>query len=89
VSLISAASSTSDPLNGLFSYGVLGIIFVLIMLGQLVPGNIYKKVEQENDRLRTLIEDRVLPALERSNDVIAKALELVERQARRGGGGDG
>lgn len=87
ISIVADSTTAADPLGGLLSYGVLGIVFILIMIGQLVPGSIFKKVEQENDRLRTLIEDRVLPALEKSNEVIGKALELVEQRDKRGGGG--
>lgn len=43
----------------------------------VVPGWLYTRSEKENDRLRLLIEDRVIPALEKSNDVLAQALRMI------------
>lgn len=54
----------------------------------VVPGWLYTRTEKENDRLRLLIEDRVIPALEKSNDVLADALQLlaqVETELREAG----
>jgi hypothetical protein len=45
----------------------------------VVPGWLYTKSEKENDRLRLLIEDRVIPALEKSNDVLAAALNVISQ----------
>lgn len=50
----------------------------------VVPGWLYTRSEGENDRLRHLIEDRVIPALERSNDVLTQALSLIEHLERDG-----
>lgn len=64
----------------IFQYGVLGLILLLILLGKLVPGYMYERREEELkalqnklDRLETIIEERVIPALVRSTDVLAKS----------------
>lgn len=57
---------TPDPTGGLLSYGVLGILVVLLLSGLLVPGWLYKRSEAENDRLRKLIDEKVYPAVEAS-----------------------
>jgi hypothetical protein len=57
-----------------------GAALVAAFLGRIiVPGWLYSRSEKENDRLRIIIEDRVIPALERSNDVLSQALELLAR----------
>lgn len=72
-----AADATSD-LNlgtGLLTYGPLGIMVAGFMFGQIVPGPTHKRVVDENERLRTLIDDKVWPTI---NDATAAQREVVE-----------
>lgn len=66
-----------DPLGGLLSYGVLGVVVVCLITGLLVPGYLYKRTEGENDRLRRLIDDKVYPAVEASTNATREALRAV------------
>lgn len=66
LTILAQAVPTPDPTGGLLSYGVLGILVVLLLSGLLVPGWLYKRSEAENDRLRKLIDEKVYPAVEAS-----------------------
>lgn len=79
---ILAATNTGPDLTSLFQYGVLGILVVLFIFGKVVPGYILEKREQEieklreeNKALRSAFEDKVIPALIRSTDVLTKFVE--------------
>lgn len=76
-----AADVTSNGIDvtQIFQYGVLGLILLLILLGKLVPGYMYDRREEELkslqmklDRLESIIEERVIPALVRSTDALTK-----------------
>jgi hypothetical protein len=67
-----------DPTGGLLSYGVLGILVVLLLTGQLVPGWLYKRSEAENDRLRKVIDDKVYPTIDASTEATRKAVQLAD-----------
>lgn len=77
VILAQATPGGSDPTGGLLSYGVLGIVVVLLLSGLLVPGWLYKRSEAENDRLRKLIDEKVYPAVEASTRTQEKANEVM------------
>lgn len=77
---ILAVDSAVDPTGGLLSYGVLGIVVVCLITGLLVPGYLYKRTEAENDRLRKLIEDKVIPLVEKNSDVTGQAIEYMKTQ---------
>lgn len=82
-----AADQIPDPTGGLLSYGVLGILVVLLLTGTLVPGWLYKRSEAENDRLRKLIDEKVYPAVEASTRTQEQAnavmSELLSGQAAK------
>lgn len=87
--LATLAQAAPDPTGGLLSYGVLGIVVVLLLSGLLVPGWLYKRSEAENDRLRKLIDEKVYPAVEAStrtqeqaNSIMADLLQNATRRAR-------
>lgn len=73
----SVPGAASDPTGGLLSYGVLGIVVVLLLSGLLVPGWLYKRSEAENDRLRKLIDEKVYPAVEASTRTQEKANDVM------------
>lgn len=73
----SAPATGGDPTGGLLSYGVLGIVVVLLLSGLLVPGWLYKRSEAENDRLRKLIDEKVYPAVEASTRTQEKANDVM------------
>ena len=73
----SVPGSAADPTGGLLSYGVLGIVVVLLLSGLLVPGWLYKRSEAENDRLRKLIDEKVYPAVEASTRTQEKANDVM------------
>lgn len=71
--------------------GPFALVVVLFILGKIVPGTIYdKRVEEvhelqaRNDTLTRIVEDKVIPALIRSTDLLARDLERTghERDAR-------
>lgn len=69
--------STMDALSGYLSYGPLGLMVIGFLTGQLVPGRTYKRTEDENDRLRRLIEDKLLPLVEQNTAVTAEAIKVM------------
>ena len=61
---------------------VLAFIVVGFIKGYLVPGHIYQRALErsdrqaaELDRLHTVFEDKVIPALTRSTDLMARVAE--------------
>ncbi len=76
------AQAPSDPTGGLLSYGVLGLLVVAFLVGQIVPGYLYKRVETENDRLRRIIDDKVYPTIEGSTSVTREAQETMREVIR-------
>ncbi len=71
-----------DPTGGLLSYGVLGLLVVAFLVGQIVPGYLYKRVEAENDRLRQLVDDKVYPTIEASTNVTQEAQKTMREVIR-------
>lgn len=68
-------------------WGVLGLVLLLVIMGKLVPGwaheqlrKDYDELKVENAAMRKSIEERVIPALEKSNAALASA--LPERKGR-------
>jgi hypothetical protein len=69
--------STVDGLSNYLSYGPLGLMVLGFLTGQLVPGRTYKRTEDENDRLRRLIEDKLLPLVEQNTSVTEEAIRVL------------
>ena len=66
----------------LLSYGVLGVVLVAFIAGIIVPGWIYKQVvdqltqaRADNALLREAMEEKLLPALIRANDLYSVVLK--------------
>lgn len=83
--VVSAAGEEAVPPDGLTgalvqytSYGVLGLTVVGFLTGKLVPGWLYKKSEEENERLRKLIDDKVYPLIEANTRINEKATEVMK-----------
>lgn len=79
-----AATTGLDLGTGLLTYGPLGIMVAGFMFGQIVPGPTHKRIVDENDRLRSLIDDKVWPtindataAMKDSTDTIREVVRLL------------
>lgn len=55
------------------------VVVLMLVKGWLVPGFIYDRVVKNNERLTTIFEDKALPALIKSNDVLDKSYDAWER----------
>lgn len=84
------STTANDALAGSLiqytSYGVLGLTVVGFLTGKLVPGWLYKRSEDENKRLRDLIDNKVYPLIESNTRVTEKAVEVmrdINASARR------
>lgn len=72
-------------------WGVLGLVLLLIIMGKLVPGwahdqlrKDYDDMRAENAAMRKSIEERVIPALEKSTVALASAASaLPSRKGER------
>lgn len=76
------ADAAGISANQFVAWGFGGVLALLLMTGQLVPGWLYKRSEAENDRLRKLIDDKVYPTIEASTRTTQEAVEAL-REARR------
>ena len=47
------------------------------LTGQLVPGRTAKRIEDENDRLRAMVEDKLLPLVEKNTLVTTEAIKVL------------
>lgn len=70
--------------------GVLGVIVILFVFGQIVSGRMHDRATAEIDRLnneltkvRNSMEEKVIPALTRSSDALTKATELLTTAVSR------
>lgn len=88
---VDSAAGGVDLGTGLLTYGPLGIMVVGFMFGQIIPGPTHKRVVDENDRLRTLIDDKVWPtindatsAMKESTDTVREVVRLLPPPDRRG-----
>lgn len=60
------------------------VVVVLCMIkGYLVPGFIYDRVIKENDRLTSLTEEKVIPALIEYNRTIERVLDKLDAEPPR------
>lgn len=62
--------ATTNGLDGLLNYGVLGVLVVLLVFGFLVPRyvltqlrNDFDDLSSKYDELRKQIDDKIIPAL--------------------------
>lgn len=78
VTNVPGPTASSDPFSVLLSYGPLGIMVVGFVTGLLVPGYLYKRIDGENDRLRRLIEDKVIPLVEQNSRVTEEAIDVIK-----------
>lgn len=78
-----AAEAPTDPTTGWLAYGPLGLMVVGFATGVIVPGHVYKQVLKENERLHSLIDEKVYPTVEANARATEQAIEaLSARRAR-------
>lgn len=77
--MIWLAADGSFPVDAFTQYGVLGALVVSFVTGWIAPGYLLKREQEETQRLRELIEERVIPAVEQSSAAMAKAAEALDR----------
>ena len=65
-------------------WGILGLVLLLIVIGKLAPGWVVDQLRSdltdlkaENAALRQSIEERVIPALEKSTTALAAAASVM------------
>ncbi len=75
-------AQAADPTGGLLSYGVLGIVVVALITEYLVPGSTAKRQQEENARLRALVDEKVYPTLEAATSAVREAAEVMKELAR-------
>lgn len=83
-------SGTGDWVKDVIAYGISPTIVVIALVtGRLVPGYIYeRRVEEhrksleDNRVLEETIKERVIPALLKSTDVMARVLDLLDQISR-------
>ncbi len=77
-----AAQAPADPISGFLALGLPGLVIVSLLTGLLVPGYLYKRAEAENDRLHTLVDEKVYPAIEAGTAATREAAEVMKELAR-------
>lgn len=83
VAAADAASGTGLDLGtGLLTYGPLGVMVVGFMFGYIIPGPTHKRVVDENDRLRTLIDDKVWPTINDATSALRESTDTVRETVR-------
>lgn len=76
-------------ISDLLTYGPLGLVLVLILLGFLEPkGSVDRlakdkaRAEEQRDEMTRFIQEQVIPTLQRSNELTAKVAEVMSRRPR-------
>ncbi len=77
-----AASPVLDIGSVLLTYGPLGIMVAGLMFGQIIPGPTHKRVVNENDRLRNLIDEKVWPTINDATSAMRESTEVVKEALR-------
>lgn len=84
---VAEAAVGNPSWDSLVQYGVLGLVVLGFITGHIVPGHHAKQLLEENKRLSSLIEGKLLPmsetyaaTLEKSANVMEKATEALERK---------
>jgi len=67
------------PVDVFAQYGILGALVIGFLTGWISPGYLLKREQTENDRLRKLIEERVIPAVEDSSKALKASGESVDK----------
>jgi hypothetical protein len=74
-SVVAQATGVPTDVAAWLQYGVTGLVVLGFFTGKIRRGADYDQVQAENRRLRAVMEDRVLPALIRSNEVLGRAAD--------------
>lgn len=69
--------------SGLLTYGPLGLMVAGFMFGYIIPGPTHKRVVDENDRLRSLIDDKVWPTINDATTAMKDSTDTVREALRR------
>lgn len=75
VAAVLVAGST-DPTAALQTYGPLGLMVALMLLGWLVPKYVYDRLVAENEQLKELTKS-LAPMVEKNSEVTAEAIALI------------
>lgn len=85
------AQATPDSLAEWLQWGVLGLVIVAFLIGQLIPGYLYQQMKAERDQLQEKndelterlleMQEQVVPALIASTDAVSAASTEMQRQA--------
>lgn len=67
------------PVDVFAQYGILGALVIGFLTGWISPGYLLKREQEETARLRALIEDRVIPAVEESSAALKASGESVDK----------
>lgn len=82
VAAVAADTTTIDLGSGLLTYGPLGIMVAGFMFGQIIPGPTHKRIIEENDRLRTLIDDKVWPTINDATSAMKDSTDTIREVVR-------
>jgi hypothetical protein len=73
--LAQATPGVPDEVGRWLNYGTLGLLTIGWLSGKIRRGADYDQLRAENDRLRQVFEDRVLPALIKTNELVSRLAE--------------
>jgi hypothetical protein len=73
--LAQATPGVPDQVGQWLQFGVAGAVIVGFLTGKIRRGADYDQLRAENDRLRQVFEDRVLPALIKTNELVSRLAE--------------
>lgn len=89
IAVLLAAEAASPVYTDILGYGAIGVMFVLFLIGQAVPGYLYKaevargnRLEAENKALNDSIKNDVIPLVIQANQNAATVAKAGERIAR-------
>lgn len=90
LALVLAQVDEPSILAPLLNYGVVGLFLVGMLLGQVIPGWLYKQVRADlaeqraaNVALRAQMDDKVIPMLNDMGTVLRDALQVVNARPKR------
>lgn len=82
VVVLAGEAGSLDLGTGLLTYGPLGIMVAGFMFGYIIPGPTHKRVVEENDRLRALIDEKVWPTINDATAAMKESTDTVREVVR-------
>lgn len=79
INAVTETTAATNPADVFLQYGVLGLIVIGFLTGQIVPGIQAKQLLADNQRLTALVEGKLFPMMESTNSTMERTAGAMEK----------